>query len=127
MSTIKVNSILKTNGDNLLGNMTGTWINFAQASDSIRESVNVSSLTNNGTGINTVNFSTTRADVNYCVSLSAGDRSSGGNTNGYGYGSWLRGTNQCNYATTSILIGLGYPANTSNYNNDHVNLSILGT
>jgi len=46
------------------------WVNFdgtAAAADMIRDSGNVSSITDNGTGNYDVNFTTAMPDVNYCV------------------------------------------------------------
>jgi hypothetical protein len=44
------------------------WVNFNGTSTvAIRASGNVSSITDNGTGDYTVNFTTAMADVNYCV------------------------------------------------------------
>lgn len=48
------------------------WVNFNGTSTvAIRASGNVSSITDNGTGDYTVNFTTAMADVNYCVNVSA--------------------------------------------------------
>jgi hypothetical protein len=48
------------------------WVNFdGTGTVAIRESGNVSSITDNGTGDYTVNFTTVLADANYCVSGSA--------------------------------------------------------
>jgi len=124
MSTIKVNSIQDTNARELY--LIRLWINFNQTTASIRDSENVSSITDNGTGRNTVNFTYTRSDANYCVSLSASDIASSGNTDGYAYGCWLRGSANLAYTTSSMKFGLGYPASNSNNNNDHVNFSIIG-
>ena len=47
------------------------WVNFnGTGTVAIRESGNVSSITDNGTGHYTVNFTTAMPDVNYAVSLS---------------------------------------------------------
>lgn len=48
------------------------WVNFnGTGTVAIRGSGNVSSITDNGTGDYTVNFSTSMPDVNYCVHLTA--------------------------------------------------------
>jgi hypothetical protein len=47
------------------------WVNFnGQSTVAIRASGNVSSVTDNGTGNYTVNFTTAMPDVNYCFSVS---------------------------------------------------------
>ena len=49
------------------------WVNFnGTGTVAIRASYNVSSITDNGTGEYTVNFTTAMADANYAVSPSAG-------------------------------------------------------
>ena len=48
------------------------WVNFNGTSTvAIRASYNVSSITDNGTGDYTVNFTTALADTNYCVATTA--------------------------------------------------------
>ena len=54
------------------------WVNFnGTGTVAIRASGNVSSITDNGVGDYTVNFSTTMPDANYAVSLSGTDVSNG--------------------------------------------------
>ncbi len=49
------------------------WVNFnGTGTVAIRGSGNVSSITDNGTGDYTVNFSTAMADANYCAQIAAG-------------------------------------------------------
>ena len=49
------------------------WVNFnGTGTVAIRASGNVSSITDNGTGIYTVNFTTAMADANYCAIASKG-------------------------------------------------------
>jgi hypothetical protein len=63
------------------------WVNFNGTNTvAIRASGNVSSITDNGTGDYTVNFTTALADVNYVGVVTSGDygsvtRSTGGSTN----------------------------------------------
>jgi len=48
------------------------WVNFnGQGTVAIREDGNVSSITDNGTGNYTVNFTNAMPDNNYCYSISA--------------------------------------------------------
>jgi hypothetical protein len=57
--------------------MCRAWVNFnGTGTVAIRASGNVSSITDNGTGNYTVNFTTAMTDANYCVSLTAGDNAS---------------------------------------------------
>lgn len=49
------------------------WVNFnGTGTVAIRAAFNVSSITDNGTGLYTVNFTTAMADANYVTSISAG-------------------------------------------------------
>ena len=53
------------------------WVNFnGTGTVAIRASGNVSSITDNGTGDYTVNFTNFMPDVNYCVQALTGDTSS---------------------------------------------------
>jgi hypothetical protein len=60
-----------------VGNGAGTlkaWVNFnGTGTVAIRASGNVSSITDNGTGDYTVNFTTALADANYCITGTMGD------------------------------------------------------
>jgi hypothetical protein len=59
------------------GYMARAWVNFnGTGTVAIRAAGNVSSITDNGTGDYTVNFSTAFADANYCV-VTGGTRSDG--------------------------------------------------
>lgn len=55
------------------GQLCRAWVNFNGTSTvAIRASFNVSSITDNGTGDYTVNFTTALADANYCAVSNAG-------------------------------------------------------
>tara|TARA_B100000424_G_C22637974_1_gene352922 strand:+ start:109 stop:423 length:315 start_codon:yes stop_codon:yes gene_type:complete len=53
-------------------NAATAWVNFNESS--IREDFGVSSVTDNGTGNYTVNFSTSMGDSNYCAVFTAGNQ-----------------------------------------------------
>ena len=60
------------------GYMARAWVNFnGTGTVAIRASGNVTSITDNGTGDYTVNFTTAMADANYAVAITA----SAGNNN----------------------------------------------
>jgi hypothetical protein len=62
-----------------IGTLCRAWVNFnGTGTVAIRASFNVSSITDNGTGLYTVNFTNAFADANYSVSLGA-DAQSGSN------------------------------------------------
>ena len=57
------------------------WVNFnGTGTVAIRESGNVSSITDNGTGWYTVNFTTAMPDANYAVNMSCDESASGSGT-----------------------------------------------
>lgn len=65
MSTIKVNSIQDTSGNTQY--TAKAWVNFnGTGTVSIRDSGNVSSVTDQGSGDYRVNFINAMADTNYC-------------------------------------------------------------
>ena len=117
------------NDDNSENYKCRAWVNFnGSGTVAIRASGNVSSITDNGVGDYTVNFTTAMPDVNYCFNLSANDNgTSGGATqvNGYAYGAWKRGSNSTAYTTGSMRFQMGYPANTNLYDQTHINASIF--
>jgi hypothetical protein len=89
MSSLQVDNLQTYNSNppvikNVSGTEVGTfcraWVNFnGTGTVAIRASFNVSSITDNGTGTYTVNFTTAFADANYCVSgMAANDGSFGG-------------------------------------------------
>ena len=59
------------------------WVNFdgTTSPGTIRSSYNVSSVTKNGTGDYTVNFTTPMTDANYSAILTTGDTTSANNSN----------------------------------------------
>lgn len=64
MSTLKVNTLQNTSGVEQY--LCKAWVNFNGTSTvAIRASGNVSSITDNGTGDYTINFTTAFADANY--------------------------------------------------------------
>ena len=79
MSTAKVANISNLAGsksittDDLIDRATcRAWVNFnGTGTVAIRASFNVSSITDNGTGDYTVNFTNAMPDANYCVTTSS--------------------------------------------------------
>jgi hypothetical protein len=75
MSTLKVNNITDTSGGSTnltVPNTAKAWVNFnGSGTVAIRANFNVSSITDNGTGDYTVNFTTAMVDVNYGVVTSS--------------------------------------------------------
>jgi len=76
------------------------WVNFnGSGTPAIRASFNVSSITDNGTGDFTINFTNALADANYAIS-SYGTQTSGASAN-YAYGLYSTGTTSITNITTS--------------------------
>jgi hypothetical protein len=69
-TTLNTDEIVDTNSSQVCK----AWVNFnGQGTVAIRDSHNVSSITDNGVGDYTVNFSTAMPDSNYSASASASD------------------------------------------------------
>lgn len=81
------------------------WVNFdGTGTVAIRESGNVSSITDNATGDYTVNFTTAMPDANYATMLSAVQRDlASSHNNSLGYYT-TDNTNASTYTTTSLRI-----------------------
>ena len=61
-----------TSSDNVINGSAKAWVNFnGTGTVAIRASYNVSSITDNGTGDYTVNFTNAFADANYAITASA--------------------------------------------------------
>lgn len=76
MSTIKVTNIQDTGGGNsstsseIYSGRAKAWVNFTGSPQvSIREDFNINSITDLGTGVYRVNFSTAFSDTNYCATM----------------------------------------------------------
>jgi hypothetical protein len=70
MSTLRVNTIQNSGGTGSpeINGLARAWVNFnGTGTVAIRASNNVSSITDNGTGDYTVNFTTSMPDTNYSV------------------------------------------------------------
>tara|TARA_R100000353_G_C6447391_1_gene180276 strand:- start:193 stop:582 length:390 start_codon:yes stop_codon:yes gene_type:complete len=75
MSTLKVNNIQNASGgsnstpEQIEQGRAKVWVCFnGTGTVAIRDSFNTSSITDNGTGIYTINFSTALSSTNFCVS-----------------------------------------------------------
>jgi hypothetical protein len=68
MSTLKVTTLQNLSGTEVY--TAKAWVNFnGTGTVAIRAAGNVSSITDNGTGTYTVNFTTAIADANYCAAV----------------------------------------------------------
>lgn len=96
MSTLKINTLSNLAGnqstavENAINGSAKAWVNFnGTGTVAIRAGYNVSSITDNGTGDYTVNFTTSFADTNYAGVVTAGDYSQNGRCAG-GYSNATR-------------------------------------
>ncbi len=86
------------NFDTAGGNAVKAWVNFnGTGTVAIRASYNVSSITDNGTGDYTVNFTTAMPDSNYAM---AGNQLGGASTSGSG----ARALCPLTFNTTSLRV-----------------------
>lgn len=83
MSTLKVNTIQNTSGgssstpEQIEQGRAKAWVNFnSVGSISIRDSFNVSSVTESATGDYQINFSTNMSNANYCITSQGNYRDS---------------------------------------------------
>lgn len=88
MSSLKVNNLTRAGGSGVpdLGGVAANrllptaWVNFNGAGVvAIRDSYNVSSITDVGAGVWAVNFTTPMNNANYCVAGTASDADGAGN------------------------------------------------
>ena len=84
MSTIKTTTLSTQGGstvpvDTVVNGTAKAWVNFnGTGTVAIRRSFNVASITDNGVGNYTVNFTTAMVDANYSVAGAAGPNAGGG-------------------------------------------------
>lgn len=96
------------------------WVNFnGTGTVAIRDSYNVSSITDHGTGDYTVNLTSSMTDTNYCV-ISAHDQA------GAGGAGW--GTRSYNFAVGSFRLNTGVDGSTSSAlgDSDYVAATVYG-
>jgi len=89
--------VFKDNAGNEIGQLCKSWVQFAGATAVRNGSFNVSSITLNATGYNTISFSTSMADTTYSALGSASPSSGGVLTTVH-----MFGTNGGNYYTAPL-------------------------
>ena len=81
MSTLKVTNIAGLSGSStdVMGGLAKAWVNFdGTGTIASRDSLNLSSLTDNGTGDYTVTISPAFGNANYCCGSTAQQNTGGG-------------------------------------------------
>lgn len=117
MSTLRLTTISNQSGsasvpsDTVINGSAKAWVNFnGTGTVAIRASFNVSSITDNGTGNYTVNFTNSVADVNYSTLITASDS----NTSGiYSGGVAARVPTVGALAVSSVQVFTGYQNSSS--------------
>ncbi len=111
MSTLRVTTISNQGGtksvpaDTVVDGTAKAWVNFnGQGTVAIRASFNVTSITDNGTGDYTVNFTNAMVDTNFCFSGVAEPGTSQTNYTIWGFGTSAPFTR----TTSSIRVKTGY-------------------
>ncbi|MFN3612594.1 hypothetical protein [Tepidimonas sp.] len=81
MSLVKANSVAKNDGTqetSLIEGLVKAWVNYNNGTGSVRDSFGVASITDNGAGDDTVNYSTAFANAGASVQVTGSNGSSGG-------------------------------------------------
>ena len=117
MSTLKLDTIASRDGTestdvtNVINGSAKAWVNFnGEGTVAIRESFNVSSITDNATGVYTVNFETAFDDANY---VSTGH--CGYNGGHYLMGLEIKAEGGLEISTTSCKFECRYGASATKY------------
>ena len=127
--------VLKTNGSALswgtgtdTNRIAGAWVNFnADASTpSIRDSYNVSSITDHGDGEHTVNFTTNCANTQYVVVAGCATFISGTNSHINSLGSVNNGMASANIATNGCKIWTQYLGSAGQQDPDYLAVAFFG-
>ena len=102
------------------GQLAKVWVNFnGTGTIAIRDDFNVTSLTDNGTGDYTVNYTNAMSDTNYSVVLTACDNATGGSESRIICSPRTK-------ATGSYRISCNGVGNASHYDCVQVNLTVFG-
>ena len=127
MSTLKVDNLLNAAGNESPISVPGAAkarVNFnGRGTVAIRDSFNVSSITDNGTGDFTANFTNNMPDANYCVSGTVADLGSGSGHRWLSIGSGSYGAFA--KSTSSMRVHTVYDAS-NKLDADHVLVVIHG-
>lgn len=128
MSTLKVNNITDTSGGSSNLTVPGAakaWVNFnGRNTPSIRDSFNVSSITDLGTGKYKITFTNSLANANYAIAGSAAELGSTGNNDAF-FGAG-RANNYSDLHTTTFCTVTVCGAGGSNSDRDIISAIILG-
>ena len=131
MSTLKVATIQDTSGNNsstpneVAQGRAKAWVNFnGRNTPSIRDSFNVSSLTDLGTGNYRITFTTAMSSANYAIAGSAAELGGTGNNDAF-FGAG-RNNNYSDLHTTASCTVTVCGAGGSNSDRDMISAIVFG-
>ena len=126
MSTIKVTNIQDTSGGNqstseeIAQGRAKAWVNFnGTGTVATRDSFNVSSITDHGTGDYTVNFTNAMSNANYCTTEGCFHETESTND--------LRVVTGQTRATNNVRINTTYANGSGGYDVPGVNIAVFGS
>jgi hypothetical protein len=125
MSTLRVTTVTNPSGGQpTIAGLAKAWVNFnGTGTPAIRASLNVSSITDNGVGDYTVNFTTAMPDGNYVWAATGGDGAGVGQTNWF---STPGGTDPTSMMLAgSLRIKNSYANNTTNIDLQYNGISVF--
>ena len=101
------------------------WVNFdGTGTVAIRASYNVSSITDNGTGDYTVNFTNAMPDANYSANMTITNRQNG-STVGWTFGYYSTDGNKAvGYTAGSLRVTVKSDASTNNIDSGNISVTI---
>jgi hypothetical protein len=122
MSTLKVGTIQNTSGVEVY--TCKAWVNFnGTGTVAIRASGNVSSITDDGVGKYTINFTNAMADANYSLIGTGGFRDATDNVEPNSIS--IRRLNTAPYSTTQCAISTSFTGATGGTDLQYVNVAIF--
>jgi hypothetical protein len=128
MSTVTVqtisNGVVSTSSENVIRGSARAWVNFnGTGTVAIRASYNVSSITDNGTGDYTVNFTNALPTANYAIA-GAAKYTAASNNFALTIGD-VNGTGA--YSTTAVRVCPTTGTSTARYDCDIVTVIVVGS
>jgi hypothetical protein len=113
-----------------IGTLCRAWVNFnGTGTPAIRSSFNVSSITDDGTGLYTINFTTALPNNNYCGIASTRRNNGSAGENNVNNGVTFRGASAYStaFTTTAVQINVGIVTNEGAYDSDYVAVAIFSS
>ena len=122
-ATNRVATAFQNSSGTEIGRLANTYVNFkGSGTVAINDDLNVSSITDNGTGAYTINFTTAMADANYSVGLAWNIQSVNNRS---------CGTDSSNYTTSGFRVtiedpGQNYASGTSRQDCSRISVAVFG-